>query len=217
MRRQTAQRHLSSTAVVASLMRPTEMIEACLASHRRLEAAVGSLSEQEMRVPSLLPGWSRAHVLTHLAQKTATHVWLICGAEADEVREQYPSGHSHTQIGIDVAAGSVRPASVLRADLARSFDELEAAWARLGDEHWSRTGICVPGARSMSQIVDRHLRDVEVHHVDLDIGYSPSDWPESFVMTELAKRLADLPGRARHHDLLAWLLGRSDAPDLEPW
>lgn len=198
-------------------MRPTEVIEACLASHRRLEAAVGSLSDEELRVPSLLPGWSRAHVLTHLAQKTATHIWLIGGAEADEVCEQYPSGHSHAQIGIDVEAGSVRPASALRDDLSRSFEELEAAWARLEDEHLSRTGICVPGARSMSQIVDRHLRDVEVHHVDLDIGYSPSDWPESFVTTELAKRLADLPGRASHHALLAWLFGRSDAPDLEPW
>jgi maleylpyruvate isomerase len=69
----------------------------------------------------------------------------------------------------------------------------------------------------MSQIADRHLRDVEVHHVDLDIGYGPSNWPEIFVTTEFAKRHTDLPGRASHHELLAWLLGRSDAPDLEPW
>lgn len=198
-------------------MRPTEVIEACLASHRRLEVALGYLSDREIRDPSLLPGWSRAHVVAHLAQKTATHIWLFEGAEADEVREQYPSGHSHAQIGVDVEAGSVRPVSVLRDDLFRSFEGLQAAWARLDDDHWDRTGICVPGARSMTQIVDRHLRDIEVHHVDLDIGYSPSDWPKAFVTTEFAKRLADLPGRASHHALLAWLLGRSDAPDLEPW
>jgi maleylpyruvate isomerase len=69
----------------------------------------------------------------------------------------------------------------------------------------------------MREIVSRHLRDVEVHHVDLDIDYQPTDWPELFVEGELAKRLAGLPDRASHAALLAWLLGRADAPALGPW
>ena len=69
----------------------------------------------------------------------------------------------------------------------------------------------------MAEIVTHHLRDVEVHHVDLDLGYRPSDWPAKFVEGELAKRLRALPDRADHADLLAWLLGRAPAPELGPW
>ncbi|MEO8695079.1 MAG: hypothetical protein ABI658_16245 [Acidimicrobiales bacterium] len=69
----------------------------------------------------------------------------------------------------------------------------------------------------MVEIAAHHLRNVEVHHVDLDIGYQPRDWPEFFIEAELAKRLRALPDRANHADLLAWLLGRSPAPELGPW
>ena len=69
----------------------------------------------------------------------------------------------------------------------------------------------------MKEFVERHLRDVFVHHVDLDVGYRPRDWPSAFVNIELPKRLRDLPGRAESHDLLAWLLGRTAAPELAPW
>ncbi len=47
----------------------------------------------------------------------------------------------------------------------------------------------------MSEIVAHHWRDVVVHHVDLDLGYRPSDWPANFVEGELAKRLRALPDR----------------------
>jgi hypothetical protein len=74
------------------------------------------------------------------------------------------------------------------------------------------------GPRTMTEIVTHHLRSVEVHHVDLDIGYLVSSWPPIFVDGELAKRLRALPNRADHADLLAWLLGRATAPELlGPW
>jgi maleylpyruvate isomerase len=69
----------------------------------------------------------------------------------------------------------------------------------------------------MAEIVGHHLRNVEVHHLDLDIGYGPEGWPPAFVEAELAKRLRDLPGRTEHANLLAWLLDRAPAPDLGPW
>lgn len=196
-------------------MRPSDEIETCLASHRHLERSLASLIDRQMREPSLLPGWTRGHVLTHLADKTATHVWLIGGAEVNEVRDQYPAGFAQAQSAVDARSG--RSAAELREDVAQSFADLESAWERLDSDQWQRTGICVPGPRSMADIVSRHLRDVEAHHVDLDIGYSPSDWPELFVEGELAKRLAGLSDRAGHSALLAWLLGRGDAPTLGPW
>ena len=196
-------------------MRPTEAIDACIEGHRRLEAATARLTDEDVRRPSRLPGWTRGHVLTHLAAKTLTHVDLLEGAESDEIREQYPDGLAPAQAAVE--AGASRPAAELRVELSRSFALLEAAWTRLEEQHWDRLGICVPGPRSMAEIVLRHLRDVEVHHVDLDIGYEPADWPAFFVEAELAKRLPALADRAPHALLLAWLIGRGDVPELAPW
>ena len=87
----------------------------------------------------------------------------------------------------------------------------------LDDGMWDRQGIMTAGPRTMAEIVTHHLRNVEVHHVDLDIGYRPSDWCALFVEIELAKRMRALPDRAEHAALLAWLVGRAPAPDLDPW
>jgi maleylpyruvate isomerase len=98
------------------------------------------------------------------------------------------------------------------------LDQLEAAWARLDGSLWDRQAIMTAGPRTMAEIIRHHMRNVEVHHVDLDIGYRPTDWSATFVEGELPKRLRALPDRADHAELLAWLLGRSPAPELRgPW
>jgi maleylpyruvate isomerase len=195
-------------------MRPDPDIDACRTSHRRLLTALAPLTDENFRSPSLLPRWSRGHVVTHLANKTKTLVWVFEGPAKGEIRRQFPAEHDH-----DAAAetGAARSAAELRSELTQSFALVEAAWDALDDGLWDRHGIVTPGARTMAEIVGRHLRDVEVHHVDLDIGYRVCDWPLHFVEGELTKRLRALSDRADHADLLAWLLGRAPAPDLGPW
>ena len=195
-------------------MRPAADIDACCASHRALLAAVAPLTDDDFRSPSALPGYSRGHVVTHLANKAMAHVRLFEGASADEIRRLHPDDYD---ADLAAGAGADRAAVELRADLERSLQLLEAAWNSLDDARWDRQGIMTAGPRTMSEIVTHHLRDVEVHHVDLDLGYRPSDWPSHFVEGELAKRLRALPDRADHADLLAWLLGRAPAPELGPW
>jgi maleylpyruvate isomerase len=162
----------------------------------------------------LLPRYSRGHVVNHLANKTRAHVWLFAGPSAGEIRRLHPDGYD-ADLAAD--AGAERSADELRADLQHWFDQLDAAWDALDEELWDRQGIMTAGPRTMAEIVTHHLRNVEVHHLDLDIGYRPSDWPPHFVEGELAKRLRGLPDRAEHADLLAWLLGRAPAPELGPW
>ena len=94
---------------------------------------------------------------------------------------------------------------------------LEDAWDRLPEPHWAATAAMTAGERTLAEVVSHHLRNVEVHHVDLGAGYHASDWPALFVETELPKRLRDLSSRAAPADLLAWLIGRCDAPELGPW
>jgi maleylpyruvate isomerase len=66
-------------------------------------------------------------------------------------------------------------------------------------------------------------REVEIHHVDLGLGYDAADWPDGYVDRELAISLRLMPerlGAADQRRVLAWLLGRADQPaevELAPW
>jgi maleylpyruvate isomerase len=73
-------------------------------------------------------------------------------------------------------------------------------------------------------------REVEVHHVDLDVGYEFDDLPADYVRLELrrmemlwrARRpmgMTALPAAAlaaRPPERLAWLLGRAEIEGLAP-
>jgi maleylpyruvate isomerase len=196
-------------------MRPRDAIATVIAGHRQVATAVAGLDDDGMRRPSLLPGWSRARVIAHLAHKSRSHVVVFEAARAGLVGNQYPD--SQAAADVESEAWSQRPTGELIRLLVDGFAALEDAWANLGDNAWNRRGISSAGERSMVEFVDRHMRDVFVHHVDLGIGYGPADWPPVFVNAELPKRLRDLPERAEHSALLAWLLGRTGAPELSGW
>jgi maleylpyruvate isomerase len=196
-------------------MEPVDTIEACRTSHRLLLVGLAPLTDDDFRAPSLLPRYSRGHVVTHIANKSKAHVLIFGGPAAGEIRQLHPDGYDP-----DLAAdlGASRSAAELRSDLAQCFSLLEATWDALDDILWDRQGIMAAGARTMAEIVAHHLRNVEVHHVDLDIGHRPSDWPPILVEGELSKRLRSFPDRADHAEILAWLLGRAPAPELTgPW
>lgn len=196
-------------------MRPDDIIDACRRANRSFVAAVAPLSDDDFSSPSLLPGYSRRHVVAHVINKIEAHIWVLGGAASGEVRRLHPAGYD-ADLAAD--ANARRPTREILADLTRSLEELETAWDALDDRMWDRQGIMTAGPRTMAEIVSHHLRNIEVHHVDLDVGYRPSDWPELFVEAELTKRLRALPERADHAELLAWVLGRASAPELVgPW
>ena len=196
-------------------MKPVDIIDACHASHRLLLASLGRLTDDDFRAPSLLPRYSRGHVVTHIANKAKAHVVIFGGPAAGEIRQLHPDGYDP-----DLAAdlGADRSGAEVRSDLAHCLELLEAAWDALDTAHWDQQARMTAGPRTMAEIVAHHLRNVEVHHVDLDIGHRPSDWPSILVEGELSKRLRSFPDRADHAEILAWLLGRAPAPELTgPW
>ncbi len=191
-------------------------IAACTAAHRRLQATVASVDDEVVRRPTLLPGWTVGHVLTHLARNAESHAGMLDAALDDRAVEQYPGGHE--QRGRDIEAGAGRTAEELRADVNATMAALETAWARMTPRAWRGHGL-VRGAEWPCRWLPFHRwREVEIHHVDLGLGYTPLDWPEDYVARELPLALATVPerlaagGRAQ---ALAWLLGRAGQPSLQ--
>jgi maleylpyruvate isomerase len=132
----------------------------------------------------------------------------------------------------DIEAGAVRPAAELVADVETSATRLEEAWAGTPAGVWRNgQGRAVGGLWPIAELPFRRWREVEIHHVDLGLGYGIDDWPDDYVEAELARALPTLDSRlpagatfdphsVDRRRLLAWIVGRSadpDLPHLSPW
>jgi len=148
-----------------------------------LHASVQQLSDQQARQPSLLPGWSRGHLLTHLARNADSLRNLLTWARTGVPTPQYSSPRERSE-GIERGAG--RPAAELVADLHGSAAALDAAAASLPAEAWTvHVGGTGQNGHAAWYTLWRRLTEVEIHHVDLDLGYSPANWPEAFATYSL--------------------------------
>ena len=146
-------------------------------SHIRLGMTITRLTDDDARRPSLLPGWTVGHVLTHLARNADSHVRLLEGAARGEVADQYAGGDA--QRAADIEAGAGRPAAELVADVLEAAARLERTWENTPEEVWRiGEGRVSSGVWAVAELPFRRWREVEVHHVDLDLGYGPADWPD---------------------------------------
>jgi maleylpyruvate isomerase len=193
-----------------------EFTAACLASHRRLLATTAGIDEEVARRPSLLPGWTVGHVLTHIARNADGHVRRLEGALRGEDLDRYPGGSASR--AADIEAGAGRPAAELVDDVARSAAALEATWARCAAAGWPNGELMASDNWPVTASASRRLREVEIHHSDLGLAYRPEDWPQAYVDWELPGAIEALAGRLAEpgddRRLLAWLAGRAAAPEV---
>ncbi|MFI5981017.1 maleylpyruvate isomerase family mycothiol-dependent enzyme [Streptomyces sp. NPDC051555] len=198
----------------------------------RLLTAATKLDNAAVAEASRLPGWSRGHVLAHLARNADALV---------NVFEGRPMYESATARDADIQRDAARPLVEQLEDVRNSA----AAFQAVADapQDWSRTVELRNGVTdSASRIPFRRLVEIELHHVDLGIGYELTDLPDEFTAREiefLADRWSGHPevppvtlspgdGRTWHTggaegapvtlsgtpaQLLAWLAGRGDKGD----
>ena len=155
------------------------------ATQRLLDVA-RILTEPDLRAPSLLPGWTRAHVLAHVARNADAMRNVLGGVRTGEDRPGYASAVARVA-GIEQDAG--RPARELAADLADSAMALRTVARQLPGDGWQvPVRMLDPGARfPAAQLLTRRLVEVELHHSDLAAGYDPADWPAAFAAMELGE------------------------------
>lgn len=205
----------------------------------RLLALLDQLHDDDVLKPSRLPGWTRGHVLTHLARNADGMVNLVTWAVTGKETPMYAS---REQRDADIDAGAPRPAAAIRADVSASAERLDAAILQLTDEAQNRVVRLGSGAPlPASQIPYGRLREIEIHSVDLGLGYTPAAWAPEFtertldVLALLFRRERDTPVtaledptsgrrwevgaagptlRGQQGALLAWLTGRSDGDGL---
>jgi maleylpyruvate isomerase len=191
-------------------------LEGCTWSHVVLLERIADLSNTQARAPSRLPDWSVGHVLTHLARNADSVVRRLEGVLAGEIVDQYVGGYAGR--AAEIAAGANRPAAEIVNDVAESATRMENMCRALAPRTWSRPTRDVSGAeRPAETLLWTRWREVELHHVDLGLGYTVDEWPKALVAAWLPKELERLPARTNPNELLAWITGRAPAPALPPW
>ena len=170
----------------------------------RLLTAAGKLDNASVTEPSRLPGWSRGHVLAHLARNADALVNVLEG------RPMYVSAEARDA---DIERDAPRSLDVQLTDVRDSAARFQEAGARPAD--WSRTVELRNGVTdSAARVPFRRWVEVELHHVDLGIGYELEDLPAEFTEREidfLADRFAghpDVPPTRLTDGTRAWSTGR---------
>src|SRR5690349_9155614 len=202
----------------------------------KLLRAAADLDPAVVSAPSLLPGWTVGHVLTHLARNADAYTNLLTWARTGVETPAYPSPEAR-QEGIEAGAG--RPLREQIEDLRAAHERFADAGAAMTAEAW--TFVLPPLGHSAAAVPWARLREIEVHHVDLGARYTPADWSDAFALRLLREIVTttgdDWPamelrpfgiehalkiGNAGHppvisgptRSLAAWLAGRADGSDL---
>jgi maleylpyruvate isomerase len=162
---------------------------------QRLIDVARVITEPDLRAPSLLPGWTRAHVLAHLARGADAMRNLLIGARTGRSRPAYASAEARDA---DIEAGARLTAKDLTTDLADSAMAFRTVARQLPDDAWG-VPVQVLDSRPFPahELLTRRLVEVELHHCDLGAGYGPATWPAAFAAMQLAK-----PMRSQREDRL---------------
>jgi maleylpyruvate isomerase len=149
-----------------------DLLDALDRETARLEDTIDRLDGVE--APSLCAGWTRGHVLSHLARNGEGIAALVRAAVEDSGETMYASVEARDA---DIDAGAGRDLATQARDVRETATAVRAELGRLRPEHGETRLERVPGVRF---IPARHLpfmrlREVVYHHVDLDAGVGFAD------------------------------------------
>ena len=144
----------------------------------RLLAVVDKLGDEDLRGPSTLPGWSRAHVVGHLARNAEALVRLATWAQTGVETPMYAD---REQRAAEIERSAALPGDTLRTQLADTAAALDTALTRLTAAQWeaevrSALGRAIPAA----DLPWMRIREVWLHAVDL-AGARMDDLPDEVV------------------------------------
>ena len=216
---------------------PTQL-ELLATANQRLIHTVDALDDATFATPSLLPDWTVGDVLAHIALNGEGLAGALDGVASGTGTPMYPSQEARDG---DIAELGVAAPSDIRSRVLASTVLYAREVSDLPDDKWEVRIDRTPGnpALTARSSVLMRLREVEIHHADLGVGYAAADWPTAFstvVLDSMRKRVWPTGFRVlardlaqtweygdgdptttvngESHDLAWWLTGRGDGGTL---
>ncbi|MEO6142757.1 MAG: maleylpyruvate isomerase family mycothiol-dependent enzyme [Dermatophilaceae bacterium] len=183
-----------------------------------LMRTAATLDDETIRVASLCEGWTRAHVLSHIARNADALGNLVGWAVTGIPRAMYSSPDARDA---DITAGSTRGAKEILTDLEDSAVRFASLASGLDDasirvEVEMRAGRKVLGG----QLPTLRLMEVVFHHVDLSAGYTFAEADPGFVQRAISIAVERFqasaqapPIRLRSDEGGSWSIGEG-APEV---
>jgi maleylpyruvate isomerase len=142
-------------------------------------AHASTLDERSARGPSLLGGWSRAHLLAHMARNAEALTRLVDWARTGDETPMYADPAQRAR---EIDATAAHGLDRLLSDLFTTSATLEEGLAALTEPQWRREvrtaqGRLVPA----TEIPWLRVREVWLHTVDLGTGFHVTDLPGDVV------------------------------------
>lgn len=150
----------------------------------RLLATARSLDPGSMGDTTLCEGWTRGHVLSHVARNADALLRLVTNATTGSSTPMYDTPESRDG---DIEAGADRPLDEQVSDLESSAARFASAAEELSDE----VADVQLEARNNTKVRARflpfmRLREVVFHHADLEAGFGFAD-----IESDLALRFCE--------------------------
>ena len=166
-------------------------LEETAAATDRWLATLAASSDADLRAPSLLPGWTRGHVVAHLCRNADAVTNLVTWAATGRECPMYPSQEAR-DAAVDADAG--RPLAVQLSDARESADRFLTAALALPPDRWEVEVTRVPGSDPfpVRRVGAMRRTEVEVHHADFGASYTAADWPGDFLDHLLGRRRREL-------------------------
>ncbi len=158
--------HQEALSIVAPR---SEIRKIKLEATQRLLGDTIALSERAWQEPCRLPGWTRAHVATHLARSADAFVRSIDSVLTGRRAPMYDSDEDRD---LALERGSERSGLDLQIDLDTSAGNLSERFDVLDSVPGRLTIEFSPGCFLRSDLLPlARLYEVVIHHVDLDCGF----------------------------------------------
>ncbi|MBX7444155.1 MULTISPECIES: maleylpyruvate isomerase family mycothiol-dependent enzyme [unclassified Arthrobacter] len=170
---------------------------------------LNELTDADLDGDSLLPGWTRRHVVAHVGYNARAVARLVEWAATGVETPMYPSVEVRNH---EIDFGATLSPIALRNLFDHSAVHLNVEWRDLPADNWHHKVKTVQGRTvPAEETVWMRTREVWVHAVDLDNGATFNDIPAPV----LARLLKDITGAWHARGTDAGLLITADGTDME--
>ncbi|MGH3694594.1 MAG: maleylpyruvate isomerase family mycothiol-dependent enzyme [Pseudonocardiaceae bacterium] len=178
---------------------------------------------------SRLPGWTRGHVITHVARNAEGLMRLLTWARTGIETPMYPSTQARAA---DIEAGAGRPRAEQLDDVRRTGAAFATAASGLSAQHWRTMVRTRHDPIPASAVPWARAREVWLHLVDLGAGREidaiPDDvatalvrdvagWMDSRVPVRIEMRVAGAEVAAFGPESIARMTVSGSAQELAGW
>ena len=148
---------------------------------------LAQLSDDDFDAPSLVPGWTRRHIIAHVGYNARALTRLLEWAATGVETPMYASSEQRLQ---EIEAGATLKPIALRHLVSHSNVHLNVEWRDLPPAAW-QTQVRTAQGRTVpaSETAWMRSREVWIHAVDLDNGGSFTDFPPDLLdglLTDIA-------------------------------